>query len=447
MKLVVSNTFTRTKEAVVPQLPGEISLYVCGITPYSYSHIGHARVYITFDVLHRLLKAQGVKVTYIRNFTDVEDKILDRIPQPHSDIESKIKVFVDPFIADYHAGLKALNCLPATHEPRVTQTIPEVIDLVSKLIARGHAYVLCNSVYFDVASYPEYGKLSGHPLENLLCGSRIDVDDDKKNPGDFALWKGNDEQLYWQSPWGHGRPGWHIECSAMVGSFTKTLDIHGGGADLLFPHHENERAQSEAGYGCQLSRYWMHVEFLLMNKEKMSKSLGNVMLMKDVLAQNNPMVFRFLMLQHSYNKQLSYSTEDLEAAGKAFDRLNDLLWSAPLLCADDVMKACVAQDLPFVSQALDAVQDDLNTAKVIALIFENIQEIKSSVHARSVARSFLEHVLGLAFAEPKAPELSPEIKSLIAEREQARKDHDWARSDALRDQLTRLGYALQDKKL
>lgn len=180
MKLVVSNTFTRTKEAFVPQNPEAVTLYVCGITPYSYSHIGHARVYVTFDVLHRLLKVQSIKVTYIRNFTDIDDKILDRIPQPHTDIESKITAFVEPFISDYHAGLQKLNCLPATHEPRVTQTIPEIIDLVQKLIGRGHAYVLHNSVYFDIASYPEYGKLSGHPLENLLCGSRIDVNDEKE---------------------------------------------------------------------------------------------------------------------------------------------------------------------------------------------------------------------------------------------------------------------------
>jgi len=447
MKLVVSNTFTRAKEAFVPQKAEAVTLYVCGITPYSYSHIGHARVYVTFDVLHRLLKVQGVKVTYIRNFTDIDDKILDRIPQPHTDIEAKIATFVEPFITDYHAGLQKLNCLPVTHEPRVTQTIPEIIDLVQKLIDRGHAYVLHSSVYFDIASYPEYGKLSGHPLENLLCGSRVDVNDEKKNPGDFALWKGNDEDVYWKSPWGYGRPGWHIECSAMVGKHTKTLDIHGGGADLLFPHHENERAQSEAGYGCQLARYWMHVEFLLMNKEKMSKSLGNVMLMKDVLEKNNAMAFRFLMLQHSYNKQLSYSTEDLQAAGKAFDRLNEALWRAPLLSEDDFMHAYVAQDFSFVRHAFDAVQDDLNTAKAIALIFENFAEIKASKTASSVVRSFMQHVLGLKFAEPKAPELSPEIKALIAEREQARKDHDWAKSDALRDQLVRLGYELQDKKL
>lgn len=447
MKLVVSNTFTRTKEEFIPQQAGEVSLYVCGITPYSYSHIGHARVYVTFDVLYRLLKAQGLNVSYIRNFTDIEDKILDRIPLPHTDIESKINAFVEPFIADYHVGLQRLNCLPATHEPRVTQTIPEIIDLVGKLIARGHAYVLADGVYFDISSYSDYGKLSGHPLENLLCGSRVAVDGDKKNPGDFVLWKSNNDGLYWSSPWGNGRPGWHIECSAMVGKHTKTLDIHGGGADLLFPHHENERAQSEAGYGFELARYWMHVEFLLMNKEKMSKSLGNVMLIKDVLLEANPMAFRFLMLQHSYTKQLSYSAEDLQAAGRAFERLNDVFWASPLLSLTDFMGAHGEIVVPFVNQAFDAVRDDLNTAKAIALIFENIQEIKSSDISRKAAKAFLHHILGLVFAEPKAVELSPEIKALIAEREQARKDHDWAKSDALRDKLNRLGYVLQDKKL
>ncbi len=446
MKLAVSNTLTRTKEAFVPQKAGEVSLYVCGITPYSYSHIGHARVYITFDVLHRLLKVQGARVTYVRNFTDIDDKILDRIPQPHTDIEPKIKAFVDSFIDDYHAGLAALNCLPPTHEPRVTQTIPEIIDLTQKLIDRGHAYVVGASVYFDIASYPEYGNLSRHPLENLLAGSRVDVDDEKKNPGDFALWKGNENGLYWKSPWGYGRPGWHIECSAMVGKHVKTLDIHGGGADLMFPHHENERAQSEAGYGCQLANYWMHVEFLLMNKEKMSKSLGNVLLMKDVVAKNNPMHFRFLMLQHGYNKPLSYSDEDLEAAGKAFDRLNDVLWRAEVVSEGDFMSAIADQKTPFISQAFDAVADDLNTAKALALMFENMSELKASAEARNVAKAFCEQVLGLVFAEPKAQEISPEIAQLLEQREQARKEKNWATADAIRDELTRLGYVPQDKK-
>lgn len=446
MKIAFNNTLNRAKELFKPTESGRVSLYVCGITPYSYSHIGHARVYITFDVLHRLLKCSGMDVMYIRNFTDIDDKILDRIPGEHTDIEPKIKAFVDPFIADYHAGLAALNCLPPTHEPRVTQTIPEIIDLVDRLLKLGHAYHLGNSIYFDIASFHSYGKLSGHPLENLVAGSRVDCNDDKRNPGDFALWKGNDEGLYWKSPWGFGRPGWHIECSAMVHKYTQHLDIHGGGADLMFPHHENERAQSEAGYESELAKYWMHVEFLLMNKEKMSKSLGNVLLMKDVLATNKPMAFRFLMLQHGYGKPLSYSDEDLLAAGKAFDRLNDALWNAPSLNEKDMMGALGKEDVAFISQAFDAVADDLGTAKALALIFEHMQEIKASESVRRLAKAFLEHVLGLVFAEPEDQEVSPEIQKIIDERERAREARDWETADRLRKELAQLGYVVQDKR-
>ncbi|MBM3894421.1 cysteine--tRNA ligase [Candidatus Dependentiae bacterium] len=447
MNLKLSNTISRKKEPFVAQSLTYVTMYVCGITPYSYSHIGHARVYVTFDILHRLLKVLGKKVTYIRNFTDIDDKILDRIPLPHTQIEEKITQFVQPFIADFHSGLQKLNCLPVSHEPRVTQTIPEIIELVEQLIAKKHAYVVGNDVYYDIASFSAYGKLSGHPLENLLAGSRVDVADGKKNPGDFALWKGNSDGLYWSSPWGYGRPGWHIECSAMVGKYAKTLDIHGGGADLMFPHHENECAQSEAGFGYPLASYWMHVEFLLMNKEKMSKSLGNVLLMKDVLEKNKPMAFRFLMLQHGYNKPLSYSDDDLAAAEKAFDRLNDLFWRVESISDIDFMQAVLEQDIPFISQAFAAIEDDLGSAKAIALIFEHISEIKNSPEARKLTKALCEQVLGLKFEEPKEQEISDEIKTLIEQREIARKEKNWVQADQIRAQLVALGYDVKDKKL
>lgn len=446
MSIFLTNTFSRTKEVVVPTSLGSISLYVCGITPYSYSHIGHARVYIVFDVLVRVLKLRGFNVTYIRNFTDIEDKILDRIAGDHTDIVPKIKAFVDPFIADYHAGLAALNCLPPTFEPRVTETMPEIIDLVERLLKQGHAYHLGNSIYFDIASFPSYGRLSGHPLENLVAGSRIDCNDEKKNPGDFVLWKGNEQGLYWSSPWGFGRPGWHIECSAMVHKYVEHLDIHGGGADLMFPHHENERAQSEAGYCNQLATYWMHVEFLNLNKEKMSKSLGNVMLMRDVVQQSNPMAFRLLMLQHAHTKPLNYSQEDLDASSKAFDRLNEVFWKVELLDEVEFMKAVAEAEVAFISQAVDAVSDDVNAAKAIALVFENFSGIKASLRICQLAKSLLSHVLGFVFAEPKAQEISEEIQKILDEREQARLARDWATSDRLRDELAVRGYVVQDKK-
>ncbi len=447
MKVIISNTLTRTKEVFEPINSGKVSLYVCGITPYSYSHIGHARVYIVFDVLVRVLRLSGLEVTYIRNFTDIEDKILDRIEGDHADIVPKIKAFVDPFIADYHAGLAALNCQPPTFEPRVTETMPEIIDLVDRLLKNGHAYHLGNSIYYDIASFPSYGRLSGHPLENLIAGSRIDLNDQKRNPGDFALWKGNDQGLYWESPWGFGRPGWHIECSAMVHKYVEHLDIHGGGADLMFPHHENERAQSEAGYCSQLSKYWMHVEFLNLNKEKMSKSLGNVMLMRDVVTQANPMAFRLLMLQHGHTKPLNYSQEDLEAAAKAFDRLNDVFWKVELLDVAELVEAVTASEVDFIEDAvLGVASDDLNAAKAIALVFENMSDIKADKRTRQLAKALLCHVLGFVFAEPKQQEIPAEIQKIIDEREQARASRDWATSDRLRDQLAGLGYVVQDKK-
>lgn len=447
MNVTLSNTFSRTKEVFKAKNDSSpVMLYVCGITPYSYSHIGHARVYIVFDVLVRLLKVLGKEVTYIRNFTDIDDKILDRIPGDHTNITKKITDFVEPFVKDYHAGLAALNCIPATFEPRVTQTIPEIIDLVERLIAAGHAYVLDGSVYFDIASFSSYGRLSGHPLENLLAGSRIDVDDKKKNPGDFALWKGNDQDLYWPSPWGFGRPGWHIECSAMVSKHALTLDIHGGGADLLFPHHENERAQSEAGYECELSNYWMHVEFLLMNKEKMSKSLGNVMLMRDVLRDYNPMAFRFFVLQHVYNKPLNFSTEDLEAAGKAFDRLNELFWSAQSLSLTNFMRAIEVQEVSFVNEALVALCDDLNSARSIAFFFQYIDELKKSERIKVVAKAFMEHVLGLVFVQPKEQDIPEDVRQLMRAREASRSARDWVKADLLRAEIVSRGFEVQDKK-
>lgn len=446
MSIFISNTLSRLKEAFTPAQAGKVSLYVCGITPYSYSHIGHARVYIVFDVLVRVLKLNGLDVAYIRNFTDIDDKILDRIPGEHTDIEPKIKAFVEPFVVDFHTGLRALNCLPPTHEPRVTQTIPEIIDLVDRLLKNGHAYQLGNSIYFDIASFPSYGKLSGHPLENLIAGSRVDCNDEKKNPGDFVLWKGNDEGLYWESPWGFGRPGWHIECSAMVHKYVEHLDIHGGGADLMFPHHENERAQSEAGYCSQLAKYWMHVEFLNLNKEKMSKSLGNVMLMRDVVAQNNPMAFRLLMLQHAHTKPLNYSQDDLDAASRAFDRLNDVFWNVELMDDTEFLLAALAQEVMFISQAVEAASDDMNAAKALALVFENMSEIKASSRVRQLAKALLCHVLGFVFTEPKTQDVSPEIQKIIDEREQARANRDWATSDRLRDELAQRGYIVQDKK-
>lgn len=439
-ELFLSNTLTQKKESFTQDMIHPVKLYVCGITPYDYAHVGHGRVYVTFDVLYRLLRILGYTVHYCRNFTDINDKLIHRAEKEYADATKYITI-AQKFIDAYHQDMAALNCLPPQYEPRVTQTIPEIIVLVQLLIDRGHAYQVGSDVYYSVDSCLSYGKLSHRSLDDMRAGARIEVRDDKKNPADFALWKGADTQPYWPSPWGNGRPGWHIECSAMVKKYLgDQIDIHGGGMDLIFPHHENEIAQTEGATGKSMSRFWVHNAFVRINQEKMSKSLGNFFTLRDLFAQCDPIVVRFMLLQHQYRNPLDFSLDDLAVAQKTYQRLCKLLaHNSPL----------VPQSGSHIIEAmLEFLCDDLNTPGMFGVVFEHATLLQQNENERAIVAAFLQDVLGLPLQPllEKHIEITPEIQQLITDRDAARAAKDWAKADALRAQLKALGYEAQDKK-
>lgn len=415
-------------------------MYVCGITPYDYSHIGHGRSCINFDILYRLLTHLGYAVTYVKNFTDIDDKIINRAAQEGG--ATTYQEIANKFITAYQQDMQALNCLPPTHEPRVTQCIPEIIEFIQELIKKNKAYIIDHDVYFDITSFAGYGKLSGRTGDDLLAGARVEIDDRKKNPGDFALWKGNDEQKFWRSPWGYGRPGWHIECSVMIKKFLgTTIDIHGGGMDLIFPHHENEITQSEGLHNQPLARFWLHNAFITINKEKMSKSLGNFITLRDLVKHFDPMVLRFFVLQHHYRTPIDFSDAELTAAQTAYKKLTQAFTVQPAGTAKSAGH-------PLIEQLLEALCDDLNTPKFLGLIFENLADLKQNTSLLSAVRNLLTGVLGLTLEPMKEKQatITPEIQELIEQREQARKDKNWALADQIRAKLLELGYSVQDKK-
>lgn len=441
--LILTNTLTNKTEKFIPQFDSKILMYVCGITPYDYAHIGHGRCYVTFDVLFRLTQFLGYEVTYARNFTDVDDKLINRAIKENQDPHKYLDI-ANHYINTYHADMHALNCLPPTFEPRVTQTISEIITFVEGLIKAGKAYVSGNDVYFSIPDFPEYGKLSKRDLSELLAGARIAVREDKKNPLDFALWKSEPEdQPGWQSPWGWGRPGWHIECSAMSKQFlSETIDIHAGGMDLIFPHHENEVAQSEGLSGKIFARYWLHNAFVRVNQEKMSKSLGNFVTLHDLFKQFHPQVVRFYFLSHQYRSPLDFSFEDLSAFTKSYQKLTQVFSEI-----EDIDNLS-ANNFEILNKIILAVCDDLNTAKLFGILFENIKDISKDKQQACAIKYFLKEVLGLTLEQLPIKEIviTSQIQDLLNQREQARKDKDWAKADAIRDQLKDLGYEVQDKK-
>jgi len=442
--IVVTDTLKGKKERFEPGDASKVSMYVCGITPYDYAHIGHARVYVTFDVFYRLLTFLGYNVSYCRNFTDIDDKLINRAIREYGDMFAYNKV-ADIYIDQFKKDVAALNCVPPTYEPRVTEHIPEIIAFVEGLVKKGVAYVVDGDVYYRVASFPEYGKLSKQQLDELEVGSRVDVDERKESPLDFALWKSEAEGTFWKSPWGWGRPGWHIECSALAAHFLgETLDVHAGGMDLIFPHHENEIAQSEGLSGKPFVRYWMHNAFVRINKEKMSKSLGNFFTLKDVFKEVDPMVLRYYILSHHYRAPLDFSFEDIAAVKKSYQRL--CRFFAELVCEEVSHDMVLAS--PIVKDMLEYVSDDLNTPGMLGVLFDHLSELRID-HAQACAvKTFLQQVIGLAL-EPLAEEvveITPEIQKLIDEREAAREAKEWKKADQLRDQLKALGVELKDKK-
>jgi len=472
MTLKFFNTATRTKEDFIPLREGEVGMYVCGVTVYDLCHIGHARSAIVFDVLVKYLRARGFHVTYVRNFTDVDDKIIDRAKQLGKDP----KALAEEFIQAFYDDMGKLGILNADQEPRATEHIQGMIDMIIALIDKGFAYVEGTDVFYSVEKFSGYGELSGRRLEDMKAGSRIAVDERKRHPMDFVLWKGaKPGEPQWSSPWGPGRPGWHMECSVMSGHFLgSSFDIHGGGEDLLFPHHENERAQSIAANGGRFARYWVHNGFVTVESEKMSKSLGNFLTIRDALQMYHPEVLRVFLLSKHYRSPLDFSKSAVLGLQTGLVRMYRTLQRLDQLVGPDKDKG--AGSLPsslaapekdsFLDQFVQTMDDDLNTANAIALLFEKVKEMNkimdSPLDDSSKARLSLERrhlytaasVLGFLHEEPEVffealaastqAADSGEVEKLIEERKSARKNKDWARADAIRRQLKDMGIVLED---
>jgi cysteinyl-tRNA synthetase len=474
MALRLYNTATRMKEDFQPLTPGKVGMYVCGVTVYDLCHIGHARSAIVFDVLARYLKAGGFEVNYVRNFTDVDDKIIARARQSGKRPEELAQEYIDAFSED----MKKLGVLPADKEPRATEHIAGMIEMITTLLHRGYAYVEGGDVFYAVEKFPAYGSLSGRRIEDMKAGSRVAVDEKKRHPMDFVLWKAaKPGEPEWPSPWGPGRPGWHIECSVMSSVYLgQSFDIHGGGEDLLFPHHENERAQSIAATGGQFARYWIHNGFVTVESEKMSKSLGNFLTIRDALKTYHPEVLRLFLISKHYRTPLDFSKEavsDLQAGlvriYRTIQRLEQSIGDSP---GKDLASPESHLDKPegsFLGEFVQAMDDDLNTPGALGAIFGAVKEMNRTLDVQGGAldggtraqldssRSDLYRaakVLGIleespdAFFEklssPTEAAIPREIEKLIEERASARKARDWARADAIRSQLTSMGVVLED---
>jgi len=449
--LHITNSLTGQKELFKTLLDNKVNLYVCGITPYDFSHIGHGRCYVIFDMVYRYLSFLNYDVTYCRNFTDIDDKLLQKAQQELGD-SSRYSEIATRYIDAYHHDMKSLNCLSPNKEPRVTQTIPQIIAFVQGLIANGSAYELQGSVYFKVRNFKNYGKLSKQDINDLRAGSRINVNDQKQDPLDFALWKADEPAVSYESPWGFGRPGWHIECSAMAyDCFNGSVDIHGGGMDLLFPHHENEIAQSESLYPAPFVRYWMHNAFVRINKEKMSKSLNNFFTLKDILKDFDPMFLRFYFMKHYYRGPLDFSIEDLQVAEKTYKRLvhyfSETVIEKITETNAQILKDCKQNKI--VQAMSDFLSDDFNTSGLFGVLFESLDLLQKDDQGKKAVKYFIVNVLGLTLTPivEKIIEITPEIQSLLDARKQARADKDWKKADEIRDELQKIGFEVQDKKI
>ncbi|MET1256073.1 cysteine--tRNA ligase [Aliikangiella maris] len=453
--LKIYNSISQQKETFTPITPGKVKMYVCGITIYDYSHIGHARTFVAFDVIARYFRFSGYDLKFIRNITDIDDKIIARANQNNETINQ----LTERFEQIMHEDFAALGIQKPDVEPKATESIPEIIDTIQTLIDRNFAYQGDDGdVYYHVPKFSEYGKLSKQNLEALQAGERVGVAGDKKNPMDFVLWKSaKPGEPSWHSPWGEGRPGWHIECSAMSKKcLGKHFDIHGGGSDLQFPHHENEIAQSEAANGCTFANTWIHTGMVQVDKEKMSKSLNNFFTIRDVLQEYRSESVRFFMVSSHYRSQLNYSEDNLKSADAALERLYLALRDVDLSALP-----AINTDDPLVSRFIQAMDDDFNTPEAVAVLFEVAKELnraktESSEQVTHLAAVLIElgGVLGLLGQNPEeflksvsdGKDLdTQQIEGLIVERNQARADKNWARADEIRDQLQQMGVVLEDK--
>ncbi len=450
----IYNTLTRSKDELITLEPNVLKVYACGPTVYNFIHIGNARPLCVFDVLRRYMEYRGYEVRFVQNFTDIDDKIIRRANEEALTFKEVSEKYIEEFWKD----AKGMNVREATVHPKATENIDEIIAIIEKLVEKGYAYAVDGDVYFSPKKFNEYGKLSHQPLEELEAGARINVGEIKREPMDFALWKNaKPGEPYWQSPWGNGRPGWHIECSAMVRRYLgTTIDIHCGGQDLIFPHHENEIAQSECCNDAPFANYWMHNGYINVDNVKMSKSLGNFFTVRDVAEKYGYEPIRYLMISSHYRSPINYSVDIIEQCKASLERLytcrDNLDFALENAKDGELDEAFNAKADARREQFIKAMDDDMNTADAIAAVFELVRDIntvvangasKATVECAIKAFDELTGVLGLVYNRNKAS-LDDEVESLIAQRAEARKNKDWAKADEIRDTIKAMGIILED---
>jgi len=471
MTIRIFNTLSGKKEPFEPIEAGKIRMYVCGPTVYDDCHIGHARSVVVFDVIARFLEAAGFDLTYVRNFTDIDDKIIQRA----NEVKKDPLALAEEFIQAFYRDMDALFVRRADFEPKVTDYIPQIQELVTRLIEKGQAYSVEGDVYYAVETFKGYGKLSGRKLEEMEAGARVQVDRRKKNPFDFALWKSaKPGEPSWDSPWGEGRPGWHIECSAMSGELLgETFDIHGGGKDLIFPHHENEIAQSEGAYNKPFAKYWVHNGFVNINQEKMSKSLGNFLMIKDVLKSFHPEAIRLFLLSSQYRSPIDFSESAMEEATARMERLYAFLKRVEDMVGADSIENVKATDRPCWGRFSEAMFDDFNSARGLGVLFETVRHLNglmdrggaslsdgdrmSLLNGRADILDIGQKILGILNEDPEHYFESQRrrsldnrdidashIEQLVEARIQARAEKNWQKADEIRDQLQAMGIQLED---
>ena len=454
------NTLTMSKEEFVPLEEGKVRLYACGPTVYNFFHVGNARPLIIFDVLRRYFEYRGYDVTLVQNFTDIDDKIINRANEENTTTEN----ITEKYISEYFTDAEGLGVREATVHPKATENVSEIIAMIEILLEKGHAYQLDGDVYYRTSSFADYGKLSRQDMDELRAGARVDVTETKENPMDFALWKSaKPGEPFWKSPWGDGRPGWHIECSAMAKRYLgETIDIHCGGQDLIFPHHENEIAQSEGANGVQFVRYWLHNGFISIDSKKMSKSLGNFFTVREAAEAHGYESIRMFMLMSHYRSPLNYSGDILLSSKAALDRIKNAKENLEFIVANgsdsvsDEEREFMKSLPQYKERYCEAMDDDLNTADAIAVIFELVRESNSVSAMPEPSKEFavaalamlteLTDVLGLLYADAVSADagLDAEVEALIDARSAARLDKNWAEADKIRDKLSKMGITLDD---
>ncbi|HET7657431.1 MAG TPA: cysteine--tRNA ligase [Bacillales bacterium] len=453
-KLRVYNTLTQQKETFRTLEEGKVKMYFCGPTVYNYIHIGNARPPIVFDTVRRYLEFRGYDVQFVSNFTDVDDKIIRAAQELGEDVLS----LANRFIEAYHGDVQALGVKKADRNPRVTETMDEIIEFIEALVDKGYAYSSGGDVYFRTRKFKGYGQLSHQSVDELRSGARIEIGENKEDPLDFTLWKAaKPGEISWKSPWGEGRPGWHIECSTMVKKYLgDTIDIHAGGQDLIFPHHENEIAQSEALTDEPMARYWLHNGYININNEKMSKSLGNFILVHDLIKERDPQVIRFFMLSVQYRNPINFTGELLDSAAQGLERIRTAAANVTARLEKSVDLGEDTKEFEsFRERFIEEMDDDFNTANAISVLFELAKQANVYLQGKNTSKKVLqnildlfkeaESVLGVSFMEDKQV-LDEEIESLIQQREEARKERNFALSDEIRDQLKEMGVVLEDTK-